>query len=107
MSSPNPTGIASATSSGQFGSIILAFFVGLDDDSFLVEVFWHLDPPCMVEELGGSEFLGSVEDDNGVVIMVDGCTTFNGLGVVTLGVFLFVFFDEEVVLGVFMVNREG
>ena len=61
----------------------------------------------MVEELGGSDCLGSVEEDNGAVIMGDGCTTFNELSVVTLGVFLFVFLDEETAFGVFMVNRDG
>ena len=61
----------------------------------------------MVEKLGGSEFLGSVEDDNGAVIMGDGCTNFNGLSVVTLGIFLFVFLDEEITFGVFMASRDG
>ena len=50
----------------------------------------------MVEELGGSDCLGSDEEDSGAVIIGEGCTTFNGVGVVTLGVFLFVFSDEGV-----------
>ena len=65
------------------------------------------DPPCMVEELGGSDCLGLVEEDNGAVIIGDGCTTFNGLGVFTFGIFLLVFVDEEVAFGIFMVNRDG
>ena len=107
LSSPNPTDISFAIFSGLLGSTVLTFFVGLDDDPFLVEVFWHFDPPCMVKELSGSDCLGFIEEDNGVVIMGDGCMTFNGLGVFTFGVFLFVFLDEETAFGVFMVNRNG
>ena len=106
LSSPNPTDISLAISAGLFGSTILTFFVGLDDDPFLVEVFWRFDPPCMVEELSGSDCLGSVEEDSGAVMIGDGCTTFNGLGVFAFDVFLLVFLDEEVAFGVFMVSRK-
>ena len=85
---------------------MLIFFDGLDDDPFLVVVFWHFEPPCMVEELGGSDCLGSNEEDGGVVINGEGCKTFNGLDSVTFGVFLFVFLDKELAFGVFMVGKE-
>ena len=83
------------------------FFDGLDDDPFLVEVFWRFDPSSMVEELSGSDCLGPVKEDNGAVIIGDGCTTLNGLSVVTFGIFLLVFLDEEVAFCVFMVSKDG
>ena len=61
----------------------------------------------MVEELGASDCLGFNEEDSGAVIIGEGCTTFNGLGVVALGVFLLVILDEEVVVCVFIVSRDG
>ena len=61
----------------------------------------------MVEELGGLDFLGSDKEDSGAVMIEDGCTTFNGVGVVTFGIFLLVVLDEEVAFGVFMVSKDG
>ena len=61
----------------------------------------------MVEELGGSDCLDSDEEDCGAVFIGERCTTFNGMGVVTFSVFLCVFLDEELVLGVFMMGKEG
>ena len=81
----------------------MIFFDGLDDDPFFVEGCWRFDPPSMVEELGGSDCLGSIEEDSSAVIIGDGCTSLSGLGVVTFDVFLLVFLDEEVAFGVFMV----
>ena len=59
----------------------------------------------MFEALGGSVGFGSDREDGGAVINEDGCTTLNGFGLFTFGVFLLHFLDEEAVLGVFMVNR--
>ena len=108
LSSENPTDISFAISSRLFGSTVLIFFDSLDDDSFLVELFWCFDPPCMVEEIGGPYCLGSNEEDRGAVIIREGCTctTFNGLGVVAFGVFLLVLLDEEVAFGVVMVKKK-
>ena len=50
----------------------MIFFYGLDDDPFLVVVFCRFDPPCMVEELDGSDFLGSDKKDSGKVIIREG-----------------------------------
>ena len=79
LSRPKPTEISFVISSGLLGSTVLVFFNGLDDDPPLGVVFWHLVPPCMVEELGGSNYFGSDEEDGGVVINGHGCTTFNGV----------------------------
>ena len=105
MSRPKPTGISLAISSGLLGSIVLVFFIVLDDDSPLDVVFWRFVPTCMVDELGGSDCFGSDEEDGGVVINSNGCTNFNGFVSVTFGVFLLDFLVEVLALGIFMVDK--
>ena len=87
------------------GSTVLVFFNGLDDDPPLGVVFWRFVPACMVDELGGSDYFGSDEEDGGAVINGDGCTTFNGFGSITFGVFLLDSLVDELALGVFMVGK--
>ena len=80
MSRPKPTDIFLVISSRLLGSTVLVFFNGLDDDLPLGVVFWRFVPAYKVDELGGSDFSGSYEEDGGAVTNSDGCTTFNGFG---------------------------
>ena len=82
MSRPKPTNISFAISSGLLGSIDLVFFNGLNDDP-------------------------SDYKDGGAIINREGCTTFNGFGSVTFGVFLLAFLVEVLAFRVFMGGKES